>query len=67
MIIKETKYVICSKYYPIEFESDFSGVMTENFKDSYLYSDMSEAEDGLCKFDEPDKFQIRSVILEIQI
>lgn len=59
MILENKKYVIATKFFPLEFD-DGSGNAVNDFNEAYLGT-YDEMKTQLWYFDEPDKFQILEV------
>ena len=67
MRIERTIYFIITKNRPIEFYAG-DGEFTENFGEGVLYFDfLDEAEDELNDFDEPEKYEIISGTVGVDV
>jgi len=68
MIIKETKYVIATKEFPLEFEDKSGEYNTNKMQEAMFYDDKVNAEQQLNNnYDNPEEFIILPVVITYEI
>lgn len=66
MIIKFDTYIIATKNYPIQFGTS-TGELTDEFSEALFHSSLALAQAEIKKYDAPDDFEIRNVVVECEL